>query len=123
MTTQTVGSRELAAEVALVAALRAGDARILEHGCDRPARACGCGPEFLILIGRRPGFDQLHRAVLRREVDVVRPYINSETEQAIRAALSTGKGIRKVAREIGVGTSVVQRIKAERTNGELLGPA
>lgn len=152
---------------------------------------------------QRPGFDQLHRAVLRREVDVVmawsvdrlsrslhdlvaflgelravgcnlylhqqgidtttpagralfqmlgvfseleraliqervragiararaegkhlgRPYINSETEQAIRAALSTGKGIRKVAREIGVGTSVVQRIKAERTNGELLGPA
>jgi DNA invertase Pin-like site-specific DNA recombinase len=43
-----------------------------------------------------------------------RPYINGETERAIRAALATGKGIRRVARECGVGTSVVQRIKAER---------
>ena len=42
-----------------------------------------------------------------------RPYINGETEQAVRAALAAGKGIRKVARECGVGTSVVQRIKAE----------
>jgi hypothetical protein len=30
----------------------------------------------------------------------------------IRAALATGKGIRKVARKCGVGVSVVQRIKA-----------
>ena len=41
-----------------------------------------------------------------------RPRINGETEQAIRAALTEGKGIRKVAREFGVGTSVVQRIRA-----------
>lgn len=41
-----------------------------------------------------------------------RPYINSATEQAIRAALAEGKGIRWVARECGVGTSVVQRIRA-----------
>jgi DNA invertase Pin-like site-specific DNA recombinase len=41
-----------------------------------------------------------------------RPYIDGETEQAIRAALAKGLGIRKVAREIGVGTSVVQRIRA-----------
>jgi DNA invertase Pin-like site-specific DNA recombinase len=40
-----------------------------------------------------------------------RPRINDETEQAIRAALASGAGIRRVAREIGVGTSVVQRIK------------
>jgi DNA invertase Pin-like site-specific DNA recombinase len=32
-----------------------------------------------------------------------RPYINGETERAIRAALATGKGIRRVARECGVG--------------------
>jgi DNA invertase Pin-like site-specific DNA recombinase len=142
---------------------------------------------------QRPGFDQLHRAVLRREVDVVmawsvdhlsrslhdlvaflgelravgcnlylhqqgvdtttpagralfqmlgvfseleraliqervkagiararaegrhlgRPRIDGETERAIRAALATGKGIRKVAAECGVGTSVVQRIRAD----------
>jgi hypothetical protein len=47
----------------------------------------------------------------RRQVDGG-PYINGETERAIPAALATGKGIRKVARECGVGTSVVQRIKA-----------
>ena len=52
-----------------------------------------------------------------------RPRINGETEQAIQVALAEGKGIRKVARECGVGVSVVQRLAAERANGELLGPA
>ena len=42
-----------------------------------------------------------------------RPRINGEIEQAIRAALAEGKGIRKVARECGVGVSVVQRVRAE----------
>lgn len=41
-----------------------------------------------------------------------RPRISSETEQAIRAALAAGKGIRWVARECGVGVSVVQRVRA-----------
>jgi DNA invertase Pin-like site-specific DNA recombinase len=41
-----------------------------------------------------------------------RPRIDAETEQAIRAALCVGKGIRRVARECGVGVSVVQRVKA-----------
>ena len=41
-----------------------------------------------------------------------RPRINGETEQAIQVALAEGKGIRRVARECGVGVSVVQRIKA-----------
>jgi DNA invertase Pin-like site-specific DNA recombinase len=40
-----------------------------------------------------------------------RPRINGEIEQAIRSALVEGRGIRKVARECGVGVSVVQRIK------------
>ena len=51
------------------------------------------------------------------------PHINGDTEQAIRSALAAGKGIRKVAREVGTGVSVVQRIKAERMNGELPRPA
>jgi DNA invertase Pin-like site-specific DNA recombinase len=46
-----------------------------------------------------------------------RPRINGETEQAIRAALAAGRGIRATAQEAGVGVSVVQRIRAERTNG------
>jgi DNA invertase Pin-like site-specific DNA recombinase len=41
-----------------------------------------------------------------------RPRINDETEQAIRAALAEGRGIRKTARECGVGISVVQRVRA-----------
>mgnify|MGYP000951426528 CR=1 FL=1 len=41
-----------------------------------------------------------------------RPRIDGDTEQAIRVALDAGKGIRKVARERGVGVSVVQRIRA-----------
>ena len=41
-----------------------------------------------------------------------RPYINGETEQAILVALAKGKGIRRVARECGVGVSVVQRVRS-----------
>ena len=53
-----------------------------------------------------------------------RPRIDGTIEQAIRSALVEGRGIRKVARECGVGVPVVQRIvKTERTNGELPRPA
>lgn len=41
-----------------------------------------------------------------------RPKVGKQTEQAISARLKAGKGILKVAREVGVGTSVVQRVKA-----------
>jgi DNA invertase Pin-like site-specific DNA recombinase len=42
-----------------------------------------------------------------------RARIDPATEAAIPAALASGKGILKVARELGTGSSVVQRIKAE----------
>ena len=69
-------------------------------------------------------FSELERALIQERVKagiarargegkhLGRPRINGETEQAIRAALATGKGIRATARACGVGTSVVQRIKA-----------
>ena len=41
-----------------------------------------------------------------------RPRIDGAKEVAIRAALASGKGILKTARECGVGCSTVQRIKA-----------
>jgi DNA invertase Pin-like site-specific DNA recombinase len=41
-----------------------------------------------------------------------RPRIDSDKEQTVRAALAAGRGIRKTAREIGVGVSVVQRVRA-----------
>jgi DNA invertase Pin-like site-specific DNA recombinase len=41
-----------------------------------------------------------------------RARIDPAREAAIRAALASGKGILKVARESGTGSSVLQRIKA-----------
>lgn len=42
-----------------------------------------------------------------------RPRVEPATEQAIRARLAAGTGIGKVARELGIGVSTVQRVKAE----------
>jgi DNA invertase Pin-like site-specific DNA recombinase len=42
-----------------------------------------------------------------------RPRVDGKTEAAIRKALARGTGILTVAREIGIGTSTVQRIRNE----------
>jgi DNA invertase Pin-like site-specific DNA recombinase len=42
-----------------------------------------------------------------------RPRIADRIEQLIRAELAKGRGIRAVAEAVGVGTSTVQRVKAE----------
>ena len=42
-----------------------------------------------------------------------RPKVGDKIEARIRAAIDAGKGMRKVAREVGVGVSVVQRVAAE----------
>lgn len=39
-----------------------------------------------------------------------RPKVGSDVENAIRGARASGKGIRKIARELGVGVSKVQRV-------------
>ena len=39
-----------------------------------------------------------------------RPKVGGSTEAAIRAARANGKGIQKIAKELGVGVSVVQRV-------------
>ncbi len=39
-----------------------------------------------------------------------RPRVPYTTERAIRAARAEGKGILKIAREVGVGTGTVQRV-------------
>ncbi len=41
------------------------------------------------------------------------PKINDQKRRAILAARKTGKGINKIARELGVGSSTVQRVLAE----------
>ena len=42
-----------------------------------------------------------------------RPKISPALEKRIQSQLHAGKGILKVAREVGVGTGTVQRIKDE----------
>ena len=39
-----------------------------------------------------------------------RPRISPETEAAIRAARERGLGVLKIARKVGVGTSVIERV-------------
>jgi hypothetical protein len=41
------------------------------------------------------------------------PKVSADVEQAIRDLRSQGKGIRKVARDLGVGVSVVQQVVGE----------
>ncbi len=38
--------------------------------------------------------------------------VDGKTEKAIRALLSKGTGINRVARMVGIGTGTVQRVKA-----------
>ena len=42
-----------------------------------------------------------------------RPRVPAEVEQRIRRELTKGKGIRAVARQLGVGVGTVQRVKAD----------
>ncbi|UYN97670.1 MAG: recombinase family protein [Enhydrobacter sp.] len=71
-------------------------------------------------------FAEFERAMIRERVKagleravaqgrkLGRPRLDSDKERAIRAALRKGGvGVRKIAERVGVGTSAVQRIKAE----------
>ena len=42
-----------------------------------------------------------------------RPTVDADKDTAVRASLSAGNGILKTAATVGVGSSVVQRIKRE----------
>jgi DNA invertase Pin-like site-specific DNA recombinase len=57
----------------------------------------------------------LKRAVAQGK-QLGRPKVDGAIEKRIQAQLRVGKGIRKVARECGVGTGTVQRIKQEMTD-------
>jgi DNA invertase Pin-like site-specific DNA recombinase len=47
-----------------------------------------------------------------RGVQLGRPKVSAKVEAAIQARLAAGAGILKTARALGVGSSVVQRVKA-----------
>ena len=75
-------------------------------------------------------FAEFERSIIRERINaglarakangkrLGRPKVDPEVEEAIRQTLRRGdKGMRKIAREMGVGVSVVQRIKGEHTTG------
>jgi DNA invertase Pin-like site-specific DNA recombinase len=74
-------------------------------------------------------FGEFERAMIRERVNaglararakgaqLGRPRISGEIEAAIRAGLAAGMGIRKVAAQVGVGTSTVQRVRATVQHG------
>ena len=69
-------------------------------------------------------FGEFERAMIRERVNaglararakgvqLGRPRVPEDVEAAIRAGLASGMGIRKVAAQLGVGTSTVRRVKA-----------
>jgi len=69
-------------------------------------------------------FGEFERAMIRERVNaglvrarakgvqLGRPRVPEGVEAAIRAGLASGMGIRKVAAQVGVGTSTAQRVKA-----------
>lgn len=71
-------------------------------------------------------FAEFERAIIRERVNaglarakaqgkrLGRPRITKAKENRIRSLLDTGMGINKVARTVGCGVSVVQRIKAQK---------
>jgi DNA invertase Pin-like site-specific DNA recombinase len=84
-------------------------------------QVCGAFAEF-----ERSMIRQRVNAGLKRAVEagktLGRPRVSTAVEKRVQAQLRAGKGILKVAREIGVGTGTVQRIKQEMT-GPFVGAA
>ena len=74
---------------------------------------CGVFAEFERSINR----ERINAGLSRAKANgkrLGRPKVNPEVEQAIRDALNRkDKGMRKIAGEMGVGVSVVQRIRGE----------
>ena len=77
-------------------------------------QVCGAFGEF-----ERSMIRQRVNAGLKRAVEagktLGRPRIGPAVEKRIQSQLRAGKGINKVARELGVGTGTVQRVRQEMT--------
>ena len=75
-------------------------------------QVCGAFAEF-----ERNMIQQRINAGLKRAVaqgkQLGRPKVDPAIEKRIQAQLRSGKGMRKVARECGVGTGTVQRVQQE----------
>jgi DNA invertase Pin-like site-specific DNA recombinase len=84
-------------------------------------QVCGAFAEFERSMIRQRLHAGLKRAVAQGK-QLGRPRIDAALEKRIQARLRLGKGMLKVARECGVGSGTVQRIKQEMT-GPFVGAA
>src|SRR5215468_4812080 len=75
-------------------------------------QVCGAFAEFERSMIRQRVNAGLKRAVAQGK-QLGRPRIDPALEKHIQAQLRSGKGMRKVARECGVGTGTVQRVQQE----------
>ena len=75
-------------------------------------QVCGAFAEFERSMIRQRIHAGLKRAVAQG-TQLGRPRIDPAMEKRIQAQLRLGKGMRKVARECGVGTGTVQRVRQE----------
>ena len=69
--------------------------------------------------------DRIHAGLSRARSQgkrLGRPRVPYTTERAIRAARAEGKGILKIAREVGVGTGTVQRVISSQSITQGGGP-
>jgi DNA invertase Pin-like site-specific DNA recombinase len=84
-------------------------------------QVCGAFAEFERSMIRQRIHAGLKRAVAQGK-QLGRPRIDAAMEKRIQAQLRGGKGIRKIARECGVGTGTVQRVMQE-VKGPFVGVA
>jgi DNA invertase Pin-like site-specific DNA recombinase len=84
-------------------------------------QVCGAFGEFERSMIRQRVNAGLKRAVAQGK-QLGRPRIDAALEKRIQAQLRLGKGMLKVARELGVGSGTVQRVKAEM-EGPFVGAA
>jgi len=75
-------------------------------------QVCGAFAEFERNMIQQRIHAGLKRAVAQGKT-LGRPKVDAALEKRIQAHLRGGKGIRKVARECGVGTGTVQRVQQE----------
>ena len=75
-------------------------------------QVCGAFAEFERSMIRQRIHAGLKRAVAQG-TQLGRPKVDPAIEKRIQAQLRLGKGMRKVARECGVGTGTVQRVRQE----------
>jgi DNA invertase Pin-like site-specific DNA recombinase len=84
-------------------------------------QVCGAFAEFERSMIRQRVHAGLKRAVAQGKT-LGRPKVDVALEKRIQAQLRGGKGMRKIARELGVGTGTVQRIRQEM-EGPFVGAA